>query len=706
MYTEHTRTFGNLGYLRSYQKPNIQELEQKFDVIIDKILFNSVLEDSKLSWRENKILEARNRSKLINKINEKNFISEIPIAIKYLQPPELNTSNIQEEVQTNSENEIIHLPYNIRTGLDVSNEASNQHELISDFHNEKIPEQIIEELTAEDVNEPSMSKWMSDYECYNECEELDLENEKPWELNYGTPSVSTPSSNVPCGGCGALLHCRDTAIPGYLPSEIFKRQSKETLRSIVCQRCHFMRQYNTALNVIVPPDEYPTVMSHVKNQFALIILMVDLLDFPCSIWPGVMDIIGKKQPIIVVGNKVDLLPPDSRGYLNHIKESLTENLDNCGIPPGNIEHISLISAKTGYGVEELITKLHNIWKYKGDVYLIGCTNVGKSTLFNTLLQSDFCKVKAVDLVQRATTSPWPGTTINLIKFPILRPSGWRLYQRTERLKSVRQQIHAERKLRYEQLKEKTSSRIPALIGHIGMTFYEKEPVESTDPFSMGRAPQYVKPLSGLNPSDKDYAMSKWCYDTPGVVHPEQLFLLKPLKELMITLPKRLLFPRTFRLKPGMTIFNGRWIKIDQMNFRIHVRTTVFASELLPITVCNTDDAEELYKVLLGSKLLAVPCGEQARLSQWPALEPHPNTLELEGTNSRKSSGDIILSSAGWIAVTPYRGKKCILRGWTPNGKGVYLRKPAVLPYAVNLCGQKIRYSPAYDKGKQVYQMMT
>lgn len=56
----------------------------------------------------------------------------------------------------------------------------------------------------------------------------------------------------------------------------------------------------------------------------------------------------------------------------------------------------------------------------GDVYLVGCTNVGKSTLFNALLQSDYCKVKAVDLIQRATTSPWPGTTLNLLKVMIER----------------------------------------------------------------------------------------------------------------------------------------------------------------------------------------------------------------------------------------------------------------------------------------------
>lgn len=58
---------------------------------------------------------------------------------------------------------------------------------------------------------------------------------------------------------------------------------------------------------------------------------------------------------------------------------------------------------------------HLIFYFSGDVYLIGCTNVGKSSLFNALLHSDFCKTEAIDLIQRATVSPWPGTTLNLLK---------------------------------------------------------------------------------------------------------------------------------------------------------------------------------------------------------------------------------------------------------------------------------------------------
>jgi ribosome biogenesis GTPase A len=63
----------------------------------------------------------------------------------------------------------------------------------------------------------------------------------------------------------------------------------------------------------------------------------------------------------------------------------------------------------------------------GDVYLIGTTNVGKSSIFNLLLDSDLCSVKAVDKVEKALTSPVPGTTLNLLKFPIMRPGVLRVF---------------------------------------------------------------------------------------------------------------------------------------------------------------------------------------------------------------------------------------------------------------------------------------
>lgn len=405
--------------------------------------------------------------------------------------------------------------------------------------------------------------------------------------NYGTEDPSVAASETPCGGCGAFLHCQSASLPGYLPSEIFTSCDVHQLRGQICQRCRFLREHNVALSVQISPEDYPKyffilknlshfccliskydisssrVISAIRNEIAMVILVVDLTDFPCSIWPGLLDIIGSKRPVCVVGNKVDLIPKDSKGYLNQMKQSLIMELEKCGLNRANIKHVSLISATTGYGVEQLITKIQNSWGYRGDVYLLGCTNVGKSSLFNALINSDFCKVQAIDVLERATVSPWPGTTLNLyvnfifphfsivltfyfsssLKFPMLRPSGIRLYERTKRLLAEQTIELAEQKIRQEQLKETRNPKFATLIGalsvnyllkyglknyfflgHIGRTFDLKksESEDVQDPFSIKADKVPGEEENIFNPNHKYYRESKWCYDTPGTVNPEQV----------------------------------------------------------------------------------------------------------------------------------------------------------------------------------------
>lgn len=56
----------------------------------------------------------------------------------------------------------------------------------------------------------STTRWMNDYEKYTledeeDCNESEIEE---WRRKYGTPDPTMPVSQVPCGGCGALLHCQ------------------------------------------------------------------------------------------------------------------------------------------------------------------------------------------------------------------------------------------------------------------------------------------------------------------------------------------------------------------------------------------------------------------------------------------------------------------------------------------------------------------
>lgn len=79
-------------------------------------------------------------------------------------------------------------------------------------------------------------------------------------------------------------------------------------------------------------------------------------------------------------------------------------------------------------------------------------------------------------------------------------------------------------------------------------------------------------------------------------------------------------------------------------------------------------------------------GDSDRLSQFPQLESLE--FELTGIGWKQCLGDIILSSAGWIAVTIGEGQVIKVQGHTPKGKGIYTRTPSLFPNAINERGRR------------------
>ena len=59
---------------------------------------------------------------------------------------------------------------------------------------------------------------------------------------------------------------------------------------------------------------------------------------------------------------MDLLPKDSAGYLEEARRSLAAGVAaSAGLGAANVRHVALVSAATGYGVEELITRIQQIF---------------------------------------------------------------------------------------------------------------------------------------------------------------------------------------------------------------------------------------------------------------------------------------------------------------------------------------------------------
>ncbi|XP_037949551.1 nitric oxide-associated protein 1 [Teleopsis dalmanni] len=532
------------------------------------------------------------------------------------------------------------------------------------------------------------TNWMNDYEFYSDVGSNN---------RHGTEDSKIPPSKVPCGGCGAFLQCSTSVLPGFIPVEIFKGRTPNELKQIVCKRCHFLKHYNIALDVEVTPETYVDTISRIKDKFALAVIIVDLLDFPCSIWPKMSNVLGNKRPVFIVGNKVDLLPRDSNNYLEHIKKCLKSEIVQHGVDVMNIKHVSLISAKTGYGVEELITQLHKIWNYKGNVYIMGCTNVGKSSLFNILLNSDYCRPQASNLVPRATTCPWPGTTLEMLKFPILRPSSIRVFKRFKRLVSERADKNEEQNLRLELARKTGLNEAAQPFGSVRRTFDNREDVNDVFSISLG-----MHPIISINERSAEYAQARWCYDTPGVMHPAQITNLLSSEELKLLEPKEIICPRAVILQPGFSILLGGLARLDLIeckNYNNGIKVFAFSSPQLPITVAQTTNACDIYKKYLGTEILGFPFGSEERLNQWPGLQCRRENLHMVAANGDVLSGDIVLSSAGWIGVYAPTGCECVFQAWTPYARGIFLRTPALVPNATRLIGKRIRNTLAYNLSK-------
>ncbi|PKU45911.1 nitric oxide-associated protein 1 [Limosa lapponica baueri] len=534
----------------------------------------------------------------------------------------------------------------------------------------------------------------------------------------GRPDPSVPPSGVSCSGCGAELQCRDGAAPGFVPAEKYRSLSEGPagpagLRGAVCQRCWLLAHHGQALRLRLPPEQHRLVVSAAlrrpprHGRGPLLLYILDLLELPDPVLPQLPALLDPDVPaagLLVVGNKVDLLPADSPGHLGRLRRQLAAACSRAGLRGAPLVDVRLVSAKTGFGLEGLVSRLQRSWKCAGDVYLLGATNSGKSTLFNSLLRSDYCKSRAPDIIDRATVSPWPGTTLNLLKFPIINPTCDRIFRRQERLKEearkTEDQLSSEEKKYLNQLKKQGY-----LVGRVGRTFQRQNstPVVDFDPdmlsYSIDEDPKH-SPRKHEEREEFTYNEVKdarWCFDTPGIVKENCVLNLLTEKEVKLVLPTQAIVPRTFILKPGMVLFLAALGRVDYLEGEKPAWFSVVASNLLPVHISTLSNADAMYKKHAGQEFLKVPMGGEERMKDFPPLVPQDITLKGIGTT--EAVADIKLSSAGWVAVTAHAEEKLLLRAYTPEGTALVVREPPLLPYISAVRGARIPGTAAYRTKK-------
>ncbi|SFD56201.1 hypothetical protein SAMN05216238_102212 [Lentibacillus persicus] len=202
-----------------------------------------------------------------------------------------------------------------------------------------------------------------------------------------------------CQGCGATIQTSEPDKPGYTPESAIEKEP------LLCQRCFRLKHYNDIQDVSMTDDDFLSMVSQIRNKKGMVVHLVDIFDVDGTIIKSLPRIVGDK-PVILAANKMDLLPKSTNR--NKLTKWLRTAAKEAGV---SVEAVYLISSVKGHGMSQLTEAIEDYRKGE-DVYIVGTTNVGKSTFINKLIQRTTGTSNAI------TTSYFPGTTLGFIEIPL------------------------------------------------------------------------------------------------------------------------------------------------------------------------------------------------------------------------------------------------------------------------------------------------
>ena len=192
-----------------------------------------------------------------------------------------------------------------------------------------------------------------------------------------------------CIGCGVKLQDSNMLFDGYTAD----------LSNDICSRCFRLKNYGEYQISVKSNSEYIEILKNINETKDLVLYVIDLLNIEKDI-RMIREYINNR--LILVLTKRDILPRSIKD------EKIKDYFSKLGL---EYQDIIIISAKKNYNIDELLLLIKK-HKSSKNVYVVGHTNVGKSTLIKKIMKN-YSNAEC-DL----TISPLPSTTLNKINIKL------------------------------------------------------------------------------------------------------------------------------------------------------------------------------------------------------------------------------------------------------------------------------------------------
>lgn len=182
-----------------------------------------------------------------------------------------------------------------------------------------------------------------------------------------------------CLGCGILLQDVDENMDGYVSYS----------ENDLCMRCFRLRNYGENRKINRDNKDFLNIIDNISGN--------DLVIYVSSLLTLNLDFIYKFKNVILVLTKRDIIPKSVRD----------EKIINYVTSRYNIDDLVIVSSYKKYNLDRLYN-LISLRANNRDIYFVGSTNSGKSSLINALINSYGDKNSSI------TTSYYPSTTLSIV----------------------------------------------------------------------------------------------------------------------------------------------------------------------------------------------------------------------------------------------------------------------------------------------------